>query len=434
MSPFRRLSLLLLPVSFLAACATNPVTGRSELALVSVSAEEEVGIGQKTFPQAVQQMGGEYPDPALQRYVEQVGSGLARVSERPELPWQFRVVNDSSPNAFALPGGHIAITRGLLVNLGSEAELAAVLGHEVAHVTARHAVAGLQRGSLLNLGLTVLAGATQGASYGVLAQQAGALAAELLDKRYSRDQERESDRLGIDYMVKAGYDPRGAVQLQEFFHRQLEGGSRGGWLEGMFRSHPFSVERLAANRGYIEQRYPATAAEQERLRAKAFLAATERLRGLKEAYAHFDEARGLERRGELRAAVAAYLRAAAAGPDETAILTGLGMAYLRSEDLAAARLHLARAVKLDGRHYLPRLGLGYVHLQQGDVVPATAELEASQRLLPTQQGALLLGEAYEKAKRREAAIEQYRAVVAADPDGKNGRLAADRLRMLGVTQ
>ena len=415
----------------LTACVANPVTGKNELALFAVSADEEIGIGQKTFPQAVQQMGGEFGDVALARYVERVGLGLAKLSERPELPWQFRVVNDSSPNAFALPGGHIAITRGLLAELHSEAELAAVLGHEIGHVTARHAVAGLQRGTLLNLGLSVLAGATRQSAYGVLAQQAGTLAADLLDKRYSREQERESDRLGIDYMVKAGYDPRGAVQLQEFFYRQLEGGAQGNWLEGMFRSHPFSAERLTANRDYIAQRYPGAAG---RLEERAFLAASEHLRGLKGAYARYDQAQALERKGDLHAAVTTYLQAATAGPDEALILTGLGMAYLRSGDPASARQHLVRAVKLDGRYFQSRLGLGYAYLQQSAPAPAVQELEAGQKLLPTLQGALLLGEAYEKNNRREAAVEEYRAVVNADAQGQLGRLAADRLRSLGAVQ
>lgn len=428
----KRWSLLFLILPLLAACAVNPVTGRNELALFTVSSEEEIAIGRKVFPQSLQQMGGAYPDPELQRYVSAVGEALARKSERPALPWQFRVVNDSTPNAFALPGGHIAITRGLLVNLQSEAELAAVLGHEIAHVTARHAVAGLQRGTLIDLGLTALAGATQDATYGAVAQQAGVLAGDLLEKRYSRDQERDSDRLGIDYMAAAGYDPRGAERLQEFFSRQLEGGRSGNALEGMFRSHPFSVDRLAANRVYIAQRFPALAGTPEKLKGPPFLQATERLRGLSPAYALFDEAQQLERRGDLRKAIITYLQAAAAGPDEALILTGLGMAYLKADDLSTARQHLARAVKFDGSYYLSQLGLGYIHLQQEETGRAVAALEASMALLPTLQGGFLLGEGYEKSGRKAEAIEQYRAVVAADGDGKLGKTAGQRLQKLGV--
>ena len=145
-----------LTLAGLAGCAVNPATGRTELALIPVSTSQEIAIGEKTFPQAVQQMGGEYPDARLAAYVNQVGLRLGRASQRPDLPYQFKVVNDSTPNAFALPGGFIAITRGLLINMDNEAQLAAILGHEIGHVTARHAVQGLQRGALLNVALSVL--------------------------------------------------------------------------------------------------------------------------------------------------------------------------------------------------------------------------------------------------------------------------------------
>jgi predicted Zn-dependent protease len=116
-----------------------------------VSREQEIAIGEKSFPQALQQLGGEYSDAELNAYVDRIGERLGRLSQRPDLPYRFRVVNDSTPNAFALPGGFIAISRGLLVHLENEAQLAAVLGHEVGHVAARHSVQGLQRGALFNL-------------------------------------------------------------------------------------------------------------------------------------------------------------------------------------------------------------------------------------------------------------------------------------------
>jgi len=201
-----------------AACAVNPVTGQRELALFEVSSSQEIELGRQAFGPALQEMGGEYPDAALASYVNQVGRRLGAVTQRPELSYQFKVVNDSAPNAFALPGGFIAITRGLLASIENEAQLAAVLGHELGHVTARHSVQAMQRGNLMNLGLTVLGTATGSKSYGGLALQAGQLAAGLLENSYSRDQERQSDQLGVDYMVLAGYDPQGAVQLQEFFY------------------------------------------------------------------------------------------------------------------------------------------------------------------------------------------------------------------------
>jgi predicted Zn-dependent protease len=316
------LLLSLLTLTGLSGCAVNPATGRTELALIPVPTSQEIAIGEKTFPQAVQQMGGEYPDARLAAYVNQVGLRLCRASQRPELPYQFKVVNDSTPNAFALPGGFIAITRGLLVNMNNEAQLAAILGHEIGHVTARHAVQGIQRGTLFNVALSVLSGATGDTTYGPLAQQAGELSAALLDRSYSRDQERESDLLGIDYMVQASYDPQGAVQVQEFFYRQIEGGAKPMWLTGLFRSHPFSKERMLANDEYIRTRYAQTLNNPSYvLRPDTFQAAVAPLQKSRKGYELYDEARRLEAAGDLTRAIAAYLQAAAAAPDEALILT-----------------------------------------------------------------------------------------------------------------
>ena len=134
----------LLAICLLAAvysCAVNPVTGRSELAIVSISEEEEAALGAKAYMPAVQQQGGFYQDKELEEYVQGVGMRLARVSHRPNLQYRYRVLNSSVPNAFALPGGYIVINRGLLVGLSNEAEMAAVLGHETGHVTAKHSLA-----------------------------------------------------------------------------------------------------------------------------------------------------------------------------------------------------------------------------------------------------------------------------------------------------
>ncbi len=421
----------LILATLFSGCAVNPVTGRKELALFEVSDQQEVEIGQKAFPAAQQQMGGVYPDAALNDYVNRVGLRLAKLSSRPGLPYQFQVINDSTPNAFALPGGFIAITRGLLVNLENESQLAAVLGHEVAHVDARHSVQGMQRGALYDLGLTVLSGAVGTTSFGPLASQAGKLAAGLLDRSYSREQERESDWLGIDYMVRAGYNPNGAIELQEFFSRKLEGGAESDWVGGLFRTHPFSRERLEANRDYIRRRYPSALADPAALvGSRELKQAIARLEQTRAGYELYDEARRLEREGQLPAAVPVYLKAAAAASDEALILVGLGMAYLQSEDIGSARIHLTRAVQLDGRYFFPRLGLGYVHLQQDRPSEAAAELEASMALLPSLQGGYLLAESYEKSGQKSKALNQYRAVATADPNGKLGKSAAARVRLL----
>jgi predicted Zn-dependent protease len=411
-----------------AGCAVNPVTGRQELALFSVSPSQEIQLGKEAFPKAVQQMGGEYADKQLAGYVNSVGLRVARVSERPEMPYEFRVLNDSTPNAFALPGGYIAITRGLLASLENEAQLAAVLGHEVGHVTARDSVQGMQRGTLLNVGLAVLSAATGSSAYGTAATQAGQLAAGLLDNRFSRDQERQADRLGVDYMVRAGYNPRGSIQLQEFFYRTVEGGAEPMWLTGLFRTHPFSKERMQDLQAYVAQRYPAQTADSRFVpNAQPFQRAIAGLKTTAKGYELYDKAREQEAQGDVSGAIATYLQAAAAAPDQSLILTGLGLAYLRAQDVRAARPHFARAVQLDDNYYLSRLGLGMVHLELNEIPAAVGHLQKSMDLLPTDRGGYLLATGYEKQGRTAQALELYEQIAKAYPQSSVGQAAARKV-------
>lgn len=426
-----RMITAMLVLSWLAGCAVNPVTGRSELALMPISEAQEISIGQKTFPQVLQQMGGTYQDQALNAYVERVGQRVARASHRPDLPYQFAVINDSTPNAFALPGGPIAITRGLLVVMENEAQLASVLGHEVGHVTARHSVAGMQRGALLNVGLAVISGVAGDAAYGPFAQQAGQLAATLINNTYSREQERESDRLGIDYMVRAGYDPRGSVQIQELFHRKLEGGAEPSWVGGLFRTHPFSKERMLENQAYIQATYPqATAAAGLTFNVREFQQATASLRQKQKGFELYDQGRRLEARNQLPQAIATYQQALQAAPNEALIYTRLGLAQLKAEDLVPARRNLQRAVELDGNYYESRMGLGFALLQRNENAAAVRELELSMKLLPTLQGGYLLAQGYERTGERQKALTLYRNLAEADRGGKIGQAAAERVRAL----
>ena len=184
---------LVAAVSTLSGCVINPVTGDRELALVS--AEQEVAIGEQQYAPSQQMQGGDYSfDPALTAYVQIVGDKLAAVSDR-ALPYEFVVLNNSVPNAWALPGGKIAVNRGLLTELTSEAELAAVLGHEIVHAAARHGALAMQRGLLLQGALLATAVAAQQGDYGGLTVGAASLGAQLITQRNSRGAELESEPL-----------------------------------------------------------------------------------------------------------------------------------------------------------------------------------------------------------------------------------------------
>jgi predicted Zn-dependent protease len=242
----------LLALLALAACGVNPVTGKKEIQFVSEG--QELKLGEQNYAPMRQAEGGDFDVlPELTTYVNEVGQKLAAVADR-KLPYEFVVLNNSVPNAWALPGGKIAVNRGLLTELQSEAELAAVLGHEIVHAAARHGAKAQERGTLLQAGM---AAAQIGAAVGgvdtnvagLLIQGAG-VGAQLVQQKYGRDQELEADYYGMKYMKLAGYDPGGAVTLQETFVRlsQQGGAKQQSWLEGLFASHPPSIERVEKNK------------------------------------------------------------------------------------------------------------------------------------------------------------------------------------------
>ena len=392
------LAVVLLAICLLAvgvySCAVNPVTGRSELQIVSFSEEEEAALGVKAYVPAVQQQGGFYRDPALEEYVQGVGMRLARVSHRPNLNYRYRVLNSSVPNAFALPGGYIVINRGLLVGLENEAEMAAVLGHETGHVTAKHSLAGYQRAMAENLLVSGVVIATGGRA-GV--QEISGITASLVENGFSRDQEREADWLGIDYMVKAGYNPEGAVQLQEYFYRQLEGGKNPMWAEGLFRTHPFSKERLDNARARIAERYPDVAKNPNyTLNGTNFLKKTARLRDVQKAYDVSDAGDKLLQQKRYDEALAKYREAEQMQPGQAPFHSSAGSVYMVQKNSGAAEVEFRKAIALDGELFEPRFLLGALKYQNREYRAAIPELERSMDLYPTKQAAGLLSKSYQE--------------------------------------
>ncbi|OQW97027.1 MAG: peptidase M48 Ste24p [Verrucomicrobia bacterium A1] len=226
----------------MAGCVTNPVTGKSQFSLVSQ--DEEIKMDRENSPHQFSSDYGAMQNPAVNRYVESVGNGLVGVSHRPAMPYSFRAVNASYINAYAFPGGSVAATRGILLELGDESQLAGLLGHEIGHVCARHTAQRMTSGLLTQL---VVAGAAIALEQGDHKQTAavvaglGGLGAGVLLAHYSRSDERQADTLGMEYMTKAGYNPQGMAGLMEVLLRQEK--HKPGALEMMFATHPMSQER-----------------------------------------------------------------------------------------------------------------------------------------------------------------------------------------------
>ena len=218
-------------------CATNPVTGHRELSLVS--SNQELQLGRQGYPAVVREYGS-YGDAALAAYVDSVGQRVARASHLPNLEWHFTVLDDPTVNAFAMPGGYIYITRGILAHLNSEAQLAGVLGHEIGHVTHRHTAEQMTQQQLVGLGYTALQiAAPQLQQYDAVAQQA----LGLMFLRYSREHETEADELGVSYATLAGYDPHEIPPTYAMLKRVSQ--AAGSNIPAFMSTHPDPGDREA---------------------------------------------------------------------------------------------------------------------------------------------------------------------------------------------
>ena len=223
-------------------------------------------MGVEAAPQFENEFGGKVPNEKLQAYVRQIGQSVAAVAER-DIPYEFALLNSDVPNAFALPGGKVYVTAGLMDIMTNERELAAVLGHEVGHVAALHNVKGLQR----QLGAEVLAQIAAEIVGGKSGQVAGAatkIVGGMMTLKYSRADEYQADELGIRYLAKAGHSPWGMVELLAALNK-LSGSSSGG-LPEIFQTHPPSEKRVERARGIIQKEHPTVKESEPDPRAKQF--------------------------------------------------------------------------------------------------------------------------------------------------------------------
>jgi predicted Zn-dependent protease len=226
-------------ISYLGAREYNPITGENQY--LSLTPEQEIALGLQAVPELIQQFGGEYRDQETQQLIDDIGFGIVEDSVARETPWQFEfyVLDDrQTVNAFALPGGQIFITVALLAELETEDEVAGVLAHEIVHVLARHSAQQIAKNDLTN----GLIGAVAVASGEASAARTAAMIGQMINMRYGRDAEYESDTLGICLMIDAGYDPNALITVMEV----LRAASGGGGQPEFFSTHPDPGNRIAA--------------------------------------------------------------------------------------------------------------------------------------------------------------------------------------------
>lgn len=416
-----RLPALVLALLLATGCAVNPVTGERQLSLISESEERQ--LGQEHYIPTQQMQGGQfYLDPELTRYVNDVGQKLAAVSDRPDLPYEFVVLNSSVPNAWALPAGKIAINRGLLVQLEDEAQMASVLGHEIVHAAARHSVQRMQQGMLLSVGVAGLGIALADNRWAGLAIGGAAVGSQIVMARYSQAHELESDHYGIRYMVDAGYDPVAAVELQELFVQLSEGG-QSSFLDGLFASHPPSQRRVEENRRLArelgEGGYRGREEYQRRIaRAKA----------LQPAYDLHDEAARLLNDNKPEEALNKINEAIRLEADEAAFHNLRGRIHERLNRPQQASADYDRAVSLYPEMFSYRIYRGLHELNLGNLDKARTDLQEANRFVPTSIAHLRLGDIAVRQGDRAQATRHYQQ--AAQGGGDIGEEARRKLSAL----
>jgi predicted Zn-dependent protease len=412
-------------VTALGGCAVDPVTGEQGLMLVSEG--QEVQIDRQQSPHQFSADYGPSQDSGLQSYVNEVGTQLARRSHRPQMPYSFRAVNATYVNAYAFPGGSIAATRGILLELDNEAELAALLGHEIGHVNARHTAEQMSKQVLAQVAIAGVGIAAQASGYGQLgslAQDLGGIGAGALLAHYSRDNEREADALGMEYLSRDGLNPSGMVGLMELLQQQSK--ARPGALELMFATHPMSDERLATARQAAETKY--AAGRNLPVRRERYMDQTARLRRLRGPIEAMQRADTELKRKRYPAAEESLQQALRQAPRDYAALAMMAKTQIALDRPARAREYAQQAKAVYPReaqgHHLAAVSA----LMRNDYDDAIQDLDTYERLLPGNPSTVFLkGVAKEGIRDVPGAAREYQRYLRSVNKGSQAQHAHQRL-------
>lgn len=431
MSRRQLLSLLALASGgVMTGCSVNPVTGQRELMLMSSG--QELDIDQQHSPHQISADYGRVQDADLAAYVETVGASIGQVSHRPDMPYQYLALNANYVNAYAFPGGTIGVTRGILLSMESEAELAALLGHEVAHVSARHTAQRMTQQTLVGIAVAGagVALATQvDDTATALALGLGGVAAGALLARYSRSDERQADALGLEYMTAAGYSPEGMVHLMDLL--QNLSSRQPSMLEQMFSSHPMSDERYRDAQREAAERY-ADQADQPFYRER-YMDLTADLRRLKPAVALQQQAEAQLGRGAQAEAVAQLEESLKLAPEDYTGLVLLGKAWLAKENFAQAKGPLTEAARVYPEEAQAQHLLGVLALQEQQPEQALNQFKNYQRLLPgNPMTDFFIGLSHEGLAEKPEAAAAYQRFLNQGGSGEPAKHARQQLSLWGA--
>jgi beta-barrel assembly-enhancing protease len=459
-------------VLYLASCAVNPVTGRSQLMLVSES--EEVQMGRELYPNALwgsEGGGGEYKDEKLKAHLKSIIVDIHRVSHRPNLPVDFAIQNSSVPNAWAIPG-HVVITRGLLAGLDNEAEFTFVMGHEMGHVAARHSASQMSVGMVQKVVLGGAGLALGGSDYSDAALTAGALGGGLLLLKYSRNDELEADRLGVQYMSILGYDPRNAVSA----HRNLEkvsgeylkslgqNSQERGFFQDLMSTHPRTSVRVEEIQ-YLISTVPPRPLRGDGSNRQQFQAMIAGLKNTNRQYVNYDKAVSALGNNKPDEALNLVTKAINTDPTQAPFHVLAGFILLKKKNLPEAEKNFGSALRLDANYqpalrgtgalrylkenygesieYLKKglalfpedlsshyfIGMSYFKTRAfGTAINHLKPFADAQPKHPTVHG--VLAACYENVNDPNSAYKEYSLQLQVAPNNEMGKRAAERVRVL----
>ena len=397
-------SFILVLIVFLVSCAqvVDPLTGKKTFTILPP--EEEIAIGNRVFPQAITEYEGIYPDEEVQRYIKKLGSTIAKHTPR-KLPYEFVLVNSKVLNAFALPGGKIVITRGLLLTLDSESELAGVLAHELGHVNARHHAKYLEK--MLGLSILLQIGAlliNDRDTTARIALQLASIGASLLALKFSRDQEREADRLGVMFAVKTGYDPHGLIETLKKF-KKLEKDYPPEWLS----THPLPDTRIKElykliNSMNLPPSLRKDSAEFHRIKRKLILT--------KKSYDLYYEGKKLYKKGMKEEALEKFERAIKLFPKNQIAMSYASAIYLEKGNFKKALKYAKRVSELDPYLLWGWYLQGIAYFKLKEYTKSIKALLEAKRRVPSYAGIYYyLGRNYEELGNVKKAVENYKLAL-----------------------
>lgn len=413
----------------LQGCAKSPVTGES--ILVGMSEKQERSIDKEVAPHQFSQDLGALQDRASNRYVSQVGGAMAGLTHRPSMPYNFRVLNANYVNAYTFPGGAMGLTRGIMADLDNEAQLAALLGHELGHVNARHAAQRQGASMVAQVAVVGVNIAASGSKWGQVTGLASQLGASAMLSKYSRDNEREADALGQEYMVRAGYPATGMIGLHKLLVSKKQ--REPNLLETMFSSHPMASERVQTAKLLAESKYKASL--NGPLMRDRYMDNTAHIRRIKPTIKACQKGEVLAAKKQLPQAeqqFSAALRHERNDYASNVLMARVLMAQNRATD---AQRYADRARNIYPEEAQAQKIAGVARLARRDYAGAYQRLDRFDKLLPGDPSVTFLkGVTLEGTGDREKAAQHYYQYVRQVQSGNASSYAVSRLQRWGYIQ